>query len=148
MTSWKHKPLSFGGGLCLLNSVLGALPLFFLSFFRIPKGVAIEAKRIMWTFLWGGFEEASNIFWVKWDQVCKPKYFDGLGVKDLVLFKNALLGKWRWKLLMGNTNICSRVIQARYGDREHDGLFTTETRDSIWWKDLFKVYFESEEDEH
>lgn len=36
---WKHKSLSFGGRVCLLRSVLSSIPLFFMSFFKMPKSV-------------------------------------------------------------------------------------------------------------
>lgn len=79
LATWKQKLLSFGGWICLINSVMNALPLFFLSFFRIPKGVVKEAKRILRTFLWGGSEGMTKVAWVKWEHVCKPKEEGGLG---------------------------------------------------------------------
>jgi hypothetical protein len=39
LSSWKGKLLSAGGRLVLINSVLSILPMFMMSFFRIPKGV-------------------------------------------------------------------------------------------------------------
>jgi hypothetical protein len=39
LSSWKGKLLSSGGRLVLINLVLSSLPMFMLSFFRIPKGV-------------------------------------------------------------------------------------------------------------
>jgi hypothetical protein len=39
LSSWKGKLLSWGGSLVLINSVLSSLPMFMLSFFKIPKGV-------------------------------------------------------------------------------------------------------------
>ena len=39
LSSWKGKMLSSGGRLVLINSILSSLPMFMLSFFRIPKGV-------------------------------------------------------------------------------------------------------------
>ena len=39
MSSWKEKLLSIGGRLVLIDSVLSSLPMFMMSFFRIPKGV-------------------------------------------------------------------------------------------------------------
>jgi hypothetical protein len=39
LSCWKAKYLSYGGGLVLLNSVLSSLPMFMMSFFKIPKGV-------------------------------------------------------------------------------------------------------------
>jgi hypothetical protein len=37
--SRKGKVLSIGGRLVLINSILSSLPMFIMSFFRIPKGV-------------------------------------------------------------------------------------------------------------
>jgi hypothetical protein len=39
LSSWKGKLLSSGGRLVLINSVLSSLPMFMMSFFRVPKGV-------------------------------------------------------------------------------------------------------------
>lgn len=39
ISSWKGKLLSVGGRLVLINSVLSSIPLFMLSYFKIPKGV-------------------------------------------------------------------------------------------------------------
>jgi hypothetical protein len=39
LSSWKGKLLLSGGSLVLINSVLSSLPMFMMSFFRIPKGV-------------------------------------------------------------------------------------------------------------
>jgi hypothetical protein len=40
MSTWKGKFLcGGGGGLVLINSVLSSLPMFMMSFFKIPKGV-------------------------------------------------------------------------------------------------------------
>jgi hypothetical protein len=39
LSSWKGKCLPLGDGLVLINSVLSSLPIFMLSFFKIPKGV-------------------------------------------------------------------------------------------------------------
>lgn len=144
-TSWKQKSLSFGGRLYLLNSILSAFPLFFLSFFRIPKGVLKEARKIMRNFLWGGSEGNSKVAWVKWEQVCRPKDFGGLGLKDWALFNTSLLGKWRWKLMQGNMDICSRVLRVRYGSRMQNGTFDVRARDSAWWKDVYKICFDPAE---
>jgi hypothetical protein len=39
LNCWKRKMLSVRGRLVLLNSVLSSLPMFLLSFFKLPKGV-------------------------------------------------------------------------------------------------------------
>jgi len=40
LASWKQRYLSFRGRICLINSVLNSLPLYFLSFYRIPALIA------------------------------------------------------------------------------------------------------------
>lgn len=39
LSSWKAKSLSFGGRVTLVKSVLGNLPMYFMSMFVVPKGV-------------------------------------------------------------------------------------------------------------
>lgn len=38
LSKWKQKMISFGGRICLIKSVLSALPLFFFIFFQNSKG--------------------------------------------------------------------------------------------------------------
>ncbi|XP_057443833.1 uncharacterized protein LOC130735985 [Lotus japonicus] len=142
-SAWKQKTLSFGGRICLVQSILSALPLFFLSFFRIPKGVVKEATRLMRRFLWGGVDDDSRkISWIKWEDICISKLDGGLGIKNWDTFNRALLGKWRWKLLNDKSGLCSRIIWAKYGDRTTQGELDVRTKDSVWWKDLFSVCFD------
>jgi hypothetical protein len=44
LSSWKGKMLSSGGSPVLINSVLSSLPMYMMSFFRIPKGVFGEIR--------------------------------------------------------------------------------------------------------
>jgi len=53
LNSWGSKYLSLGGRIVLLNSVLKAIPIFFLSFMKIPAKVAKMVTRIQREFLWG-----------------------------------------------------------------------------------------------
>ena len=54
LDGWKRGFLSKGGRLTLIESVLSAIPTYFLSLFRIPSGVAKELEKIMRNFLWKG----------------------------------------------------------------------------------------------
>ncbi|GLT47499.1 hypothetical protein SLA2020_211940 [Shorea laevis] len=83
LTVWKAATLSFGGRLILLNSVLSALPIFYMSLFLLPKSVLVELVSIQRRFLWGGAGLNKKISWVKWDYVCYGKEKGGLGVPDL-----------------------------------------------------------------
>lgn len=78
--------------------------------------------------------------------MCKPKETGGLGIKDWDLFNIALLGKWRWKLRSGGTDLCSRVLWARYGHRAMHIKLDVRPGDSRWWKDVFQVCYEPDEE--
>jgi hypothetical protein len=52
LSSWKGKLLSSGGRLVLVNSVLSSLPMFMMSFFRIPKCVLEKLDYYRSRFFW------------------------------------------------------------------------------------------------
>jgi hypothetical protein len=39
LSYWRSKMMSIGERLALINSVLSSLPMFMMSFFKIPRGV-------------------------------------------------------------------------------------------------------------
>ncbi|KHN13746.1 Putative ribonuclease H protein, partial [Glycine soja] len=90
LSKWKQKSLSMGGRITLINSVLTALPIYMLSFFRVPKKVVQKLVSIQRNFLWGGGSEVAKIAWINWDTICLPKNKGGLGIKDLSKFNEAL----------------------------------------------------------
>ena len=96
LARWKSLYLSKGGRLTLLKSILSSLPTYYLSLFTIPVNVANRIERIQRNFLWGSYGDGVNHHLVNWDIVCSPINYGGLGVKKLVVFNKALLGKWLW----------------------------------------------------
>ena len=51
---WKKQYLSKGGRITLINSTLANIPIYQLSFFRMPKLVAKRLEKLQRDFLWGG----------------------------------------------------------------------------------------------
>ena len=51
LVPWKYKSLSYAGRICLINSILSSLPIFYISFFKMPSQVAREIKVIQRKFL-------------------------------------------------------------------------------------------------
>jgi len=98
LSRWKGRSLSMAGRICLIRSVVSSIPLFFMSLFRLPTGVARKLIKLQRDFLWGWGAEGRKIVWASWNLVCKPREFGGLGIIDLRLFNLALLGKWIWRL--------------------------------------------------
>ena len=84
------------GRITLINAVLTALPLFYLSFYRAPSAVINRLNAIRRHFLWGGNSEGKKIAWIAWSHVCSSRERGGLGIKDIKALNNALLIKWKW----------------------------------------------------
>jgi len=82
LTSWKGKLISIAGRVCLIKSLISALPLYYLSFFKMPRNVIKELVRIQINFLWGWGSEGRKTTWVSWDNICKSKEARGLAIRD------------------------------------------------------------------
>jgi hypothetical protein len=122
----------------LINSVLASIPIFYLSFMKIPTGIRKAIIRLQRNFLWGSSASGvSKIPWVSWSDVCRPKKDGGLGVKDLKTFNLSLLAKWRWRLLSEDKPQWKLVLEAKYGGV---GRFPLSIgwmhKASLWWRDL------------
>jgi hypothetical protein len=141
LNSWRHKHISLGGRLVLINSVLNSLPIFFLSFMRMPVQIAKKVTRIQREFLWGGVRGGSKLSWIKWRVVCQQKCNGGLGVRDVKAVNLSLLTKWRWRLLnSGDRGLWKEVLVAKYGSQivhnENLSIRPYSSCASIWWRDL------------
>jgi len=69
----KGRFLSMAGRICLIKSVITVVPLFYLSLFKAPNSVCKSIISIQRRFLWGWGKEKRPIFWVNWEDLCKPK---------------------------------------------------------------------------
>lgn len=75
--------------------------------------------------------------WLRWEKLCLPKSFGGMGFRDLKVFNQALLAKQGWRLICNPDSFISKVLKAKYfkhGDflsscRGHDPSFVWR---SIW----------------
>lgn len=70
--------------------------------------------------MWGKRGEYRKIAWVRWREVCCPKSH---GVKDLRLFKEALLAKWRWNLFHQPNTLWGAILKAKYGGMVGGGIY-------------------------
>ena len=108
--------MSLGGRITLLNSVLNAIPIFYLSFMKISEKVLKMVIRIRSEFLWGGVGGGGKICWVKWKRIYQPKSRGGLGVKDVKMVHLSLMAKWKWRFLQNNQSLWKIVLKEKYGE--------------------------------
>ena len=86
LSTWKWRFLSMEERICLIKSVFIAIPLFYLSFFKAPVSVYNRITSIQRRFLWAWGTYNRAIFWVRWENICKPFEEGGLGIKDIRKF--------------------------------------------------------------
>ncbi|GJX49572.1 RNA-directed DNA polymerase, eukaryota, reverse transcriptase zinc-binding domain protein [Tanacetum coccineum] len=83
LSKWKLKSLSIGGRLTLIKSVLSSLPLYYMSYFKVPKGVLSKMESIRRNFF-NGVENAE-------------KKMSLIGWNKIFAYNRALLFKWIWR---------------------------------------------------
>jgi hypothetical protein len=63
----------------MINAVLSSIPIFYLSYMKMPNKVWKEMVKLQHNFQWGGLSMKRRFSWVKWADICKPKKEGGLG---------------------------------------------------------------------
>ncbi|KAJ0450914.1 putative RNA-directed DNA polymerase [Helianthus annuus] len=112
LSNWKARLLSFAGRLTLVKAVLGSLPNYFLSLYKIPKKVAKILEGIRSRFLWGGCGSVNKIRWMRWERIIAAKSMGGLGIGGIRDMNLALMMKWRWRLKVDSEQLWVKVIEA------------------------------------
>lgn len=138
LSLWRQRQLSFEGKKCLIKSILSAIPPYYLSMFKAPKGILIKKiNASQKNFIWGTKSDERELAWVKWGRCCKPKSQGGLAFKNVERFNSALMGKWFWRALNEKKNtLWVKVLGAKYGKGECWPNQTNKVKGSTWWHDL------------
>ncbi|XP_039118050.1 uncharacterized protein LOC120253914 [Dioscorea cayenensis subsp. rotundata] len=107
---------SLGGRLTLVNSVLSAIPTYWMSLFRLPCWVIKKINRIRRDFLWSGPDiDHPKVRLIGWKNLCRSRDQRGWGILELQNFNLALLGKWWWKYLSDPTWCGANIVKFNYG---------------------------------
>ncbi|XP_028102776.1 uncharacterized protein LOC114302016 [Camellia sinensis] len=141
LSSWKMRLLSYAGRLTLIKSTLSNLPIYFLSIFKMPKGVVKAISKIQANFLWGSSAASRKVHMVKWKEVTKGKNQGGLGIRDLGVVNECLLLKWWWRYGSEDKALWKEVICCRYGKmgRGWSPLLSHPVGVSLVWKDISQL---------
>ncbi|GKC26594.1 RNA-directed DNA polymerase, eukaryota, reverse transcriptase zinc-binding domain protein [Tanacetum coccineum] len=140
LSKWKMKTLSIGGRLTLLKSVLGSIPIFYMSIFKAPISVLHKLESIRSHFFNGHDQDNRKAKWVKWDHVLTPKVKGGLGVSSLYALNRALMLKWVWKFHYHSSSLWSRVMKAIHGEDGKIGK-TPKVRNNSCWLNIVNEIF-------
>ena len=108
------KFLSPAGKQIMLKSVALAMPVYAMSWFKLPQSTVSEIESLLMKFWW---EKASNqrgIPWVAWKKLQYSKKEGGLGFRDLAKFSDAFLAKQAWRIIQHPNSLFAHVMKARY----------------------------------
>jgi len=91
------------------------MPLYMMSFHKIPKWVIDQIDKMRRSFLWKGSRDISPcVCLVRWEEVCRLKDEGGLGIANLKQMNQALLGKWLWRYFNQSDLMWRKLIQHMY----------------------------------
>ncbi|GKA04617.1 RNA-directed DNA polymerase, eukaryota [Tanacetum coccineum] len=144
LSKWKMKTLSIGGRLTLLKAVLGSMPIYHMSIFKVPMKVLQRMESIRSRFFSGVDLNSKKSIWVKWSNVLCSKEKGGLGMSSLYALNRALMCKWFGGLQLKRT--CYRLgllklFMVKMGRMVADSSFMQKKlghgADTYFWEDLW-----------
>lgn len=77
----------------MIKAALSNLPVYFLSLFKIPRGVANQIEKLQDQLLWSGNSE-SEPHLINWEIVSRPKDKGGLAIGCISQKNVVVMGKW------------------------------------------------------
>ncbi|GKD61379.1 RNA-directed DNA polymerase, eukaryota, reverse transcriptase zinc-binding domain protein, partial [Tanacetum coccineum] len=137
--------LSIGGRLTLVKSVLGTLPLYYLSLFKAPTSVIFLLESIRRRFFWGFKDNETKMVWVSWQKIMSSTKNGGLGVESIKAKNMGLMGKWKWHFLNESGALWRRVIVELHGVNGGFNQTTRQGHNSGTWANIVKSCFDLEQ---
>lgn len=111
-----------GKGCILIKTALSNILVYYMPvFFSIPVKVAKQIKSLQRSFLSEG-KRSRRDHLIKWEEVCKPKNDGGLGIRNLLLKNQALLGKWLWRFVLEEESLWHSLKSNKYGLVSNGGI--------------------------
>ncbi|GKD58971.1 hypothetical protein Tco_1296480 [Tanacetum coccineum] len=144
LSLWEAKSLSVRGRLTLIKSVLGSLPIYYLSLFKAPLSVIKTLEAIRCNFFWGHKDNNPRINWVKWNSILLDPKLGGLGVGCLQSMNLSLLCKWKWRFLTKEEGLWRTIIKEFYGDDRGFDSHSKFKGGSGVWTDIIKAIKKTE----
>nr|GEY19151.1 RNA-directed DNA polymerase, eukaryota, reverse transcriptase zinc-binding domain protein [Tanacetum cinerariifolium] len=132
LSKWKIKTLSIGGRLTLLKWVLGSIPIFHMSIYRVPLRVLQQLESIRNRFFNGNDLGSKKATSIKWSNMLADKVKGGLGVCSLYALNRGLMIKWLLRFYAQNTSLWVRVVKAIHGEDGKVGQNISSRSYSCW----------------
>ncbi|KAL2902833.1 hypothetical protein RDABS01_027915 [Bienertia sinuspersici] len=134
--SLQSRHISFAGMLQLVNAILMNICTYWMQILILPTGVIKEINRIYRKFLWEGHLHGQKPGYVGCNQVCKPKYKSGLGIKDLNLWNNLAVCKIVWQIAEKKDHLWVKWVYTVYIKQQSWWDYQPSTLASWIWRNI------------
>ncbi|GJZ52472.1 RNA-directed DNA polymerase, eukaryota, reverse transcriptase zinc-binding domain protein [Tanacetum coccineum] len=121
LTLWNARLLSTGGRLSLIKSVLGSLPTYYMSLYKVPVSVCNKLESMQNNFFISGDLDEKKMSWVSWKKCMASKNSGGLGIGSIMALNAGFLFKWIWRMLKQPSDLWAIVIKELHG--HYGGIF-------------------------
>lgn len=130
--------MSSGRRSIITNSCLSNVPSYLTGFYKLTEGQHKELDSIRARFFWQGGQENFRYHMVKWEALCRPKDFGGLGVLNTQIMNECLLVKWIWRIIHNRDAECCQLLYNKYM-RQGNFYTSSAVGSSQFWKGLHNV---------
>lgn len=138
---WTHIWLSFTGRVQLIQSVVQALPIYHCMLQVAPMWFLKGLDSLASQFLWTCNLSSSKWILVNWDLVCSPKQLGGLGLRQVILFEEALAAKLYQRWCVEQDHGWAKLLAYKYMQRipiQEVPRYPFEGKGSMIWYTLKK----------
>ncbi|XP_052625870.1 uncharacterized protein LOC128132904 [Lactuca sativa] len=91
------------------------------------------------SFLWANGEKVNGKAKIKWDDVCKPKDYGGLWIKNLRKWNDALLAKHVWNVVNNKNSLWVQWVKAYYIGKRNFWDILQKKSMSWTWKRFLEI---------
>ncbi|GJN16538.1 hypothetical protein PR202_gb03539 [Eleusine coracana subsp. coracana] len=114
MAGWRGKLLSYAARVELIKSCLASIPVYLMSFIKLPKWAIEILNSHMAHCLWNNTENQHKYHLAHWKLVRMRKEYGGFGILDLRDLNICLLGSWLKRYQVDNDKIWKQVVDHKY----------------------------------
>lgn len=135
---WTARMLTYAGKVELIRSVVSGCVNYWAQVFIIPKKVSRTVDSVCRSFLWSNVDSGRRAL-VSWDDICLPRSWGGLNLKNLIIWNQATQMKLLWCLASKSNRLWIRWIQSYYMKGVDVLNCSTPITASSYYKKLLKV---------
>ncbi|KAK5793327.1 hypothetical protein PVK06_034470 [Gossypium arboreum] len=140
LQSWDARQSSFAGRATLAQSVLLAIPSYFMQSMMIPRKICDEIECLVRRFIWRTSDGKKKTLLVGWDSICQPKWCGGLGMRQFLDQNIVFLLKLGYKLVSDDEALWVRVLRSKYRVNDPFPVSIAKAKSFFLWKSLSKVW--------